>query len=84
MKDSNDVLARMNTVIAAVMPKIAVTVANRTSTATPRIDLATAENWLVHEELVTLFMEAIAKNLDRGVFTLSHLSKAFLPPGATY
>lgn len=80
MIDSNGVSTRMSTVIAAVMPKIAVTVANRTSTATPRIDLATAENWLVRDELVTLFMEAVAKDLDHRVLTLSHLSKAFLPP----
>ena len=80
MTDYNGVSTRMSTVIAAVMPKIAVTVANRTSSATPNIDLATAENWLVRDELVTLFMEAVAKNLDPKVFTLSHLPKAFPPP----
>ena len=80
MIDSTGVSTRMSTVIAAVMPKIAVTVANKTSTATPNIDLATAENWLVRDELITLFMEAVAKNLNHRVMTLSHLSKAFLPP----
>ena len=79
MVDSNGVSARMSAIIAAVMPKIAVTVANITSTATPKIDLATAENWLVRDELVTLFMEAVAKNLDFKVINLSHLSKSSRP-----
>ena len=77
--DSNVVSARISTIIAAVMLKIAITVANRTSTATFNIDLAIAKNWLIRDELIILFIETVAKNLNHRVVTLSHIFEAFLP-----
>lgn len=55
---------------AAVLPQISATIAQRTA-QTPKtsnkIDLATAENWVVRPELVTLCKEAMARDLDAEV-----------------
>ena len=56
--------SRMSNVIASMLPKIAVTVSERSSTGPPKIDLATAENWLVRRELIAILKEAVARNLD--------------------
>lgn len=56
--------SRMSSIIATVMPKIAITVAERNSTDHPRIDLATVENWVVRDELVAIYKEAIARELS--------------------
>ncbi len=56
--------------IASVMPKISATVAQRTTTgaaAAAPIDLATAENWLVREEILGIYREALARDLGKEV-----------------
>ena len=71
MSYHNGLSARMSSIIAAVLPKIAVTVSERTSTGSPKIDLATAENWLVRDELVAIYKEAIGCALNREVIGIS-------------
>lgn len=63
MADSDILSTRMRNIIATVMPKIAATVAQKTSTSHSVVDLATAENWLVRDELLAIFKEAIARDL---------------------
>lgn len=56
--------SRMGDTIAAILPKITTTVSKR---ASPKIDLATAENWLIRSELCRLYKEAIQKGLNNEV-----------------
>ncbi|POR35309.1 1-aminocyclopropane-1-carboxylate synthase-like protein 1 [Tolypocladium paradoxum] len=54
--------SRMQRPASAILPKIAATIAERTGT-TRKIDLATAENWLIRPELVEIYKDAIEKSL---------------------
>ncbi|KAI4288896.1 MAG: hypothetical protein L6R35_001841 [Caloplaca aegaea] len=56
--------SRMSNVIASVLPKIATTVGERSSKGPAKIDLATAENWLARRELIDIYKQAIAQDLD--------------------
>lgn len=69
MADPNGLSSRMSATIATVLPKIAVTVAERSHARASKIDLATAENWLVRHELVAIYKEAIARDFNREVNT---------------
>ncbi|KAK4086358.1 hypothetical protein Purlil1_9204 [Purpureocillium lilacinum] len=54
--------SRMQKTASAILPKIAATIAERTS-AVRKIDLATAENWLLRPEIVEICKNAIQENL---------------------
>jgi hypothetical protein len=45
------------------MPTIAAKVDQKVSTTIKKIDLATAENWLMRDELVTMFKTAVSREL---------------------
>lgn len=62
--------SRMSNVIASVLPKIATTVGERSSKGPAKIDLATAENWLARRELIDIYKQAIAQDLDPQVSAL--------------
>lgn len=47
------------------MPKISSQVAERVKTNNPNIDLQTAENWLIRDELISL----CKKGIDEGLLT---------------
>jgi aspartate/methionine/tyrosine aminotransferase len=53
--------ARGNSNVAAIMPKISAAVTERSQGT--KIDLASAENWLLREELIDICKDAIASNL---------------------
>ncbi|KAK7516254.1 pyridoxal phosphate-dependent transferase [Phyllosticta citriasiana] len=59
---------RMNGTVESVMPKIAIQVAQRSS-SNPPIDFGTAENWLIRSELVDFFKDAISKRLNKQVLS---------------
>lgn len=60
--------SRMQKMASAILPKIAATIAERTS-AVRKIDLATAENWLLRPEIVEICKNAIQENLTEAVST---------------
>ncbi|KXX83235.1 hypothetical protein MMYC01_200285 [Madurella mycetomatis] len=60
--------SRMQKPASAILPKIAATIADRTNAAR-KIDLATAENWLIRPEIAEIYKDALQKNL-----TLADLS----------
>lgn len=64
----------MSSNIAAILPKIAATIAERTSTGPTKIDLSTAENWLLRPELLVLCKDAISRNLTTDVRTPLRIS----------
>lgn len=72
MTNPDGLSSRMTNIIAAVLPQIAVTVAERSSSGPPKIDLATAENWLVRRELVSIYKEAFATEANVEVNTFPH------------
>jgi gliotoxin/aspirochlorine biosynthesis aminotransferase len=60
--------SRMQKPASAILPKIASTIAERTNTSTSRrIDLSTAENWLIRPELVEIYKDAIQNQLTTAV-----------------
>lgn len=68
MDESSGLSTRMNDTIAAILPKIAATITERKSTGgVAKIDLSTAENWLLRPELVVLCKDAISQNLKASV-----------------
>lgn len=68
MDESSGLSTRMNDTISAILPKIAATITERTSTGGfAKIDLSTAENWLLRPELVALCKDAISQNLTASV-----------------
>ena len=67
MTSPHGLSSRMTGIVAAVLPRIAVTVAERSSAQLPKIDLATAENWLVRDELVGIYKEAFARDVTEDV-----------------
>ena len=54
---------RMAGTVSAMLPQIAASLSQRSATESPKIDLATAENWLLRPELVTLCKDAVAEDL---------------------
>ena len=64
MTNPGGLSSRMESIIATVLPRIAVTVAERSSAGRPKIDLSTAENWLVRRELLGIFKEAFAQDVN--------------------
>ena len=72
----------MTGIVAAVLPRIAVTVAERSSAQLPKIDLATAENWLVRDELVGIYKEAFARDVTEDVIIPIPLPNNSLPASA--
>ena len=72
MTNPNGLSSRMESIIATVLPRIAVTVAERSSAGPPKIDLSTAENWLVRRELLGICKEAFAQDVN--VEVISHPS----------
>jgi hypothetical protein len=54
--------SRMQKPVSAILPQIAATISERT-TATPKIDLATAENWLCRSEILDIYREAVRSDL---------------------
>jgi hypothetical protein len=67
MADVSGLSTRMRSSVAALLPKIAASIAERTSIGPAKIDLATAENWLLRPELITLCNDAIAQKLTEEV-----------------
>lgn len=67
MADTNDLSKRMSKSVASMLPHIAATIAERTSKGPAKIDLATAENWLLRPELLEICKDAIAQNLTAEV-----------------
>jgi hypothetical protein len=60
--------SRMQKPATAILPKIAATIAERTSARTSRkLDLSTAENWLIRPELVEIYKDAIQNQLTVAV-----------------
>ena len=55
--------SRMRGIIATIIPKIAVTFAERNSADPPKVDFATAANWRVRDEVVAIYNEAVARDL---------------------
>jgi hypothetical protein len=53
--------------IEAIMPKIKAAVEERESKMSSKIDLSTAENWLIRPELMELCKEAINEDLTAAV-----------------
>ena len=58
----------MDQITSTILPTLSATIAERTSNdadaSTKKIDLATAENWLLRPELVALCKEAFERNLN--------------------
>ncbi|PGH15386.1 hypothetical protein AJ80_05570 [Polytolypa hystricis UAMH7299] len=50
---------RSSEVVESIMPKISAAVAERTKRDNPNIDLSTAENWLLRQELMELFKDGL-------------------------
>lgn len=85
MADPKGLSARMSSNIVAILPKIAATIAERTSTGPTKIDLSTAENWLLRPELLTLCKDAISRNLTADVrnplkISYGRIKELFPPP----
>lgn len=55
MADSNDLSQRMSKSVASMLPHIAATIAERESKGPAKIDLGTAENWLLGAELLDIY-----------------------------
>ena len=78
----------MSQITSTILPTISATIAERTSNdadadadaSTKKIDLATAENWLLRPELVALCKEAFVRNLNDEVRPESFFV-VFLFPG---
>lgn len=68
MANLDGLSSRMSNIIASVLPKIAVTISERSSNGPAKIDLATAENWLARRELIDIYKQAIAQDLDPQVY----------------
>lgn len=56
------------------MPKIKGAVEERKIKENPNIDLSTAENWLIREELIEICKDSIAQGLEPKVRTIPHLT----------
>lgn len=89
MADPKGLSARMSGNIAAILPKIASTIAERTSNGPAKIDLSTAENWLLRPELLALCRDVISRNLTTDVRKLLRISRdrvkaRFSPPALNY
>ena len=67
MANLDSLSSRMNAIVAAVLPKIATTIDEKSSSGPSKIDLATAEHWLVRKELVEVFKKAFADDSDENV-----------------
>ncbi|GIK07526.1 hypothetical protein Aspvir_003192 [Aspergillus viridinutans] len=66
---NNGISVRSHAVVEAIMPKIQDAVAERTRADNPNIDLSTAENWLIRDELIDICKSSIQADL-----TTNHLS----------
>jgi hypothetical protein len=53
--------------IDSILPKITAQLAERMQTDNPKIDMSTSENWLMREELVKLYKDAIVQKLKPSV-----------------
>jgi hypothetical protein len=67
MADIKCLSRRMNKSVASMLPHIAATIAERTSKAPAKIDLATAENWLLRPELLEICKDAFVEKLTASV-----------------
>ncbi|KAH8723133.1 pyridoxal phosphate-dependent transferase [Phaeosphaeriaceae sp. PMI808] len=63
-----DLSSRMQKPVSCILPKIEATISERTS-GNPKIDLSTAENWLLRPEILKICKETVQNKL-----TLAHLS----------
>ncbi|KAI1934458.1 hypothetical protein LOZ66_005926 [Ophidiomyces ophidiicola] len=54
---------RSSGVVQTIMPKISAAVAERTRLENPNIDLSTAENWLLREELIEICKNGVVEGL---------------------
>ncbi len=54
---------RMASTVSTMLPQITASLSQRSVTDVPKVDLATAENWLIRPELVALCKNAIAEDL---------------------
>lgn len=61
---------RSKAVVNDIMPKISAAVADRTRVDNPNIDLSTAENWLLRDELIEICKEAVSKDMTTKVCSL--------------
>lgn len=59
----------MRDIVATVLPAVS---SNLTDRSSNKIDLATAENWLIRPELQRLFKEAIQSHLTKDVCVGNH------------
>ncbi|QYS97979.1 hypothetical protein H0G86_005180 [Trichoderma simmonsii] len=60
---------RSKAVVDDIMPKISAAVADRTRVDNPNIDLSTAENWLLRDELIEICKEAVSKDMTTKHFS---------------
>lgn len=70
MADVKGLSGRMSSNIVAILPKVAATIAERTLTGAVKIDLSTAENWLLRPELLAMCKDAVFRNLTKDVRSL--------------
>jgi hypothetical protein len=49
--------------VDAILPSISAALLERTKPTAPRIDLSTAENWLMRNEIIEMTKDAIAQEL---------------------
>lgn len=68
MAPTGELSSRMGGPVAAILPKVAATIEGRTSSKS-RIDLSTAENWLIRQELISLYKEAIDQQLSKQILS---------------
>jgi hypothetical protein len=64
---NNGISVRSHAVVEAIMPKIKDAVAERTRADNPNIDLSTAENWLIRDELIDICKSSIQADLTTNV-----------------
>jgi hypothetical protein len=53
--------------VDAIMPRIGAAVAERVMQNNQNIDLGTSENWLIRDELITIYKDAVEKKLTETV-----------------
>jgi len=68
MGDLSQVSSRMKDTIASIVPKIDVALSDKSS----RIDLATAENWLLRPELAETYKTALQNGISSEVIHFYH------------
>lgn len=79
MATVGDLSARGRSNVELIMPMISKLIAEKQRSQDITIDLSTAENWLIRNELIDIFKAAIAENLIPRVFQFSTLLSLYFP-----